>query len=80
MHGCQPVPSHSAALVLASPAVSSYPSFKIQDAEEKAKARQELVAGALGDKLKLLSKLVVSEAVRHAASKLDGCAACAALL
>jgi hypothetical protein len=38
----------------------SYPSFKIQDPAEKARARQDLLAGALGDKLKLLSKLVVS--------------------
>jgi glutathione S-transferase len=35
-----------------------YPSFKLKDAEEKLKARQELVTGALADKLKLLSKLV----------------------
>lgn len=45
-----------------------YPSFKIQDAEEKAKARQELVAGALGDKLKLLSKLVESRPGKYLAS------------
>lgn len=38
-----------------------YPSFKIKDAEEKIKARQELVKGALADKLKLLSKLVESK-------------------
>jgi hypothetical protein len=37
-----------------------YPSFKIKDPEEKVKARQELLAGALADKLKLLSKTVVS--------------------
>jgi hypothetical protein len=34
--------------------------MRIQDPEEKLKARQDLVAGALGDKLKHLSKLVVS--------------------
>jgi hypothetical protein len=39
----------------------SYPSFRIQDPEAKIKARQELVAGALGDKLKLLTKLVVCD-------------------
>jgi hypothetical protein len=38
-----------------------YPSFRIKDPEEKVKARQELVAGTLADKLKLLSKLLVSE-------------------
>jgi hypothetical protein len=37
-----------------------YPSFKIKDPEEKVKARQELLAGPLADKLKLLSKTVVS--------------------
>lgn len=37
-----------------------YPSFKIKDPEEKVKARQELLAGALADKLKLLSKVIVS--------------------
>jgi hypothetical protein len=37
-----------------------YPSFKIKDPEEKVKARQELLAGPLADKLKLLSKAVVS--------------------
>jgi hypothetical protein len=34
--------------------------MRIQDPAEKVKARQELVTGALGDKLKLLSKLLVS--------------------
>lgn len=33
-----------------------YPTFKIQDADEKIKARQEIVKGALADKLTLLSK------------------------
>jgi hypothetical protein len=33
--------------------------MRIQDADEKIKARQELVTGALADKLKLLTKLVV---------------------
>lgn len=39
-----------------------YPSFKIQDPAEKAKAREELLAGALGDKLKLMTKLVEGRA------------------
>lgn len=34
--------------------------MRIQDADEKIKARQALVTGGLGDKLKLLNKLVVS--------------------
>eukprot|EP00775_Hariotina_reticulata_P004727 gene4727-4977_t len=34
------------------------PTFKIKDPEEQAKARQELLEGALKDKLDLLSKLV----------------------
>lgn len=36
------------------------PTMRIQDADEKVKARKELVTGALGDKLKLLTKLVES--------------------
>jgi hypothetical protein len=36
------------------------PTMRIQDPAEKIKARQELVTGALGDKLKLLSKQLVS--------------------
>lgn len=39
-----------------------YPSFKIKDPEEKVKARQELLAGPLADKLKLLSKTVEARA------------------
>ena len=39
--------------------VHSAPTMRIQDPAEKVKARAELVTGALGDKLKLLSKLVV---------------------
>uniref|UniRef100_A0A383VC85 Glutathione S-transferase n=1 Tax=Tetradesmus obliquus TaxID=3088 RepID=A0A383VC85_TETOB len=39
-----------------------YPSFKIKDPEEKVKARQELLAGALADKLKLLSKVIEGRA------------------
>lgn len=35
-----------------------YPTFKIADADDKIKARQEIVAGALADKLALLTKLV----------------------
>lgn len=35
-----------------------YPTFKIADADEKIKARQEIVKGALADKLALLTKLV----------------------
>lgn len=34
--------------------------FRIKDPEEKLKARQEALAGSLGDKLKLMSKLLVS--------------------
>jgi hypothetical protein len=36
------------------------PTFRIKDPEEQIKARQELLEGALKDKLDLLSKLVVS--------------------
>jgi hypothetical protein len=38
--------------------------MRIQDADEKVKAREALVTGGLGDKLKLLSKLLVS-VLRH---------------
>lgn len=34
------------------------PTMRIQDADEKVKAREALVTGGLGDKLKLLSKLL----------------------
>lgn len=49
--------------------VCRYASFKIQDPEEKVKARQELLAGGLNDKLKLLSKLVVSAPVLTQSSR-----------
>jgi hypothetical protein len=38
----------------------SYPTFRIQDQDAKLKAREEIVKGALADKLKLLTQLVVS--------------------
>lgn len=37
---------------------NSYPTFKMEESK-RLEARQALVAGALGDKLKLLSKLLV---------------------
>jgi hypothetical protein len=36
------------------------PTFRMKDPEEQKKARQELAAGALKEKLTLLNKLVVS--------------------
>jgi hypothetical protein len=44
--------------------VPSYPTFKIQDADEKIKARQEIVKGALADKLTLLSKHIEGRCVQ----------------
>jgi glutathione S-transferase len=43
------------------------PTMRIQDADEKIKARQELVTGALADKLKLLTKLVESRPGKYLA-------------
>lgn len=41
--------------------------MRMQDPDEKIKARQALVTGALADKLKLLSKLVVRRCATLAA-------------
>lgn len=38
----------------------SVPTLSIQDRDERVKTHQELVGGVLGDKLQLLSRLVVS--------------------
>jgi len=40
----------------------SVPTLSIQDRDQRLKRHQELVGGVLGDKLQLLSKLVVSAA------------------
>lgn len=56
---CVPHPAVLLAFHVPALPLCRYPSFRIQDAEEKIKARQELVKGALADKLNLLVKLVV---------------------
>jgi glutathione S-transferase len=43
------------------------PTFRIKDAEEKLKARRELLTGALGDKLKLLTKLLENRPGKYVA-------------
>jgi hypothetical protein len=46
---------------LPTPLLCSAPTFKIEDAEARLKARQEVAAGPLADKLKMMTKLVVSK-------------------
>jgi hypothetical protein len=40
----------------------SYPTFLLQDADEKVRARLELLQGKLGDMLTMMARLVVSKA------------------
>lgn len=44
----------------------SYPTFRLQDEEEKLRARQELVQGKLGDMLTMMSRRLVS--IQHNSS------------
>lgn len=52
----------------------SYPTFLLQDADEKVRARQELLQGKLGDMLNMMTRLVVSNQTYRVASQACGAA------